>query len=494
MTKRIIALVLLVWAGAAMAVSCSDKGPEEKHSIIFAENPVMAGASAGDFEVAIVADAEWKASSADSWITLKTPTGGASCSFSVAANPETSSRDGKIRFSISGYSKDLTVRQVGNTGRLTLGQSSVDIDTYGTPVEVMVTSAENWTVSSVGASWLKAVPKNGATLTVSAGMNYSGKARTASVVLSTASDQASLSVTQAADNSVFFGASTEEGRVFAYKTGLVSTVTSDRTYTVTDGVDVLEISYVGQVNGSLAPTAVFLYTVDLDKVSLAVTCANDDDSSIKPDDTQLTVVQTIRQQLAAMQSKRGIQVWGGVNGDFFYGSSYGRNNLAQGIVVRRGVVLKDTFDGGTVCTVFALMKDGTGAILTQAEYAARKSSIAEALGGRQRLLQNGDIVSEDTTLEPRTAVGVSADKKTVYLLIVDGRRSNWSTGASYPMMSRMFLAMGASNAINLDGGGSSTFVVHEGTTAALSEFVTKNRPVDNTGDRAVINGIAIVKK
>ena len=70
MTKRIIALVLLVWAGAAMAVSCSDKGPEEKHSIIFAENPVMAGASAGDFEVAIVADAEWKASSADSWICI----------------------------------------------------------------------------------------------------------------------------------------------------------------------------------------------------------------------------------------------------------------------------------------------------------------------------------------------------------------------------------------------------------------------------------------
>ena len=47
-------------------------------------------------------------------------------------------------------------------------------------------------------------------------------------------------------------------------------------------------------------------------------------------------------------------------------------------------------------------------------------------------------------------------------------------------------------AYNLDGGGSSTFLVKDAT--ANKGFKTRNRPTDNTGDRKLPNGLAVVRK
>ena len=139
------------------------------------------------------------------------------------------------------------------------------------------------------------------------------------------------------------------------------------------------------------------------------------------------------------------------------------------------------------------MKDGKAKILTQSQYASQKGNIAEAVGGRQHLLSVGQKVAvSDTSLEPRTAVGVTSDGKKVILLIVDGRRSSYSVGASYAILQNILLAFGAYDGINLDGGGSSTFLV--ANPSADKGFETRNKPTDNTGDRAVPNGIAVVRK
>ena len=195
-----------------------------------------------------------------------------------------------------------------------------------------------------------------------------------------------------------------------------------------------------------------------------------------------------------MQTKRPeIEVLCGVNGDFCYGGEDGRNNLLHGIMYKDGNCLKDTFDGGAACTVFAMMKDGTARIMNQTQYASQKANIQEAIGGRQRLIESGQTVNfTDTRLEPRTAVGVSKDGKKVYLLIVDGRRSGYSIGAEYALLAKIFQMYGVYNAINLDGGGSSTFLVKDAN--ASKGFKTRNRPTDTTGDRKLPNGLAVVRK
>ena len=104
------------------------------------------------------------------------------------------------------------------------------------------------------------------------------------------------------------------------------------------------------------------------------------------------------------------------------------------------------------------------------------------------------MTTTDERLEPRTAVGVTKDRQTVYLLVFDGRNNSWSAGATYDMMAEIFLAAGAWDATNLDGGGSSTFVLAKDGAAGTSvdDYSVLNK-VSQGSERMVVNGIAIVR-
>ena len=82
------------------------------------------------------------------------------------------------------------------------------------------------------------------------------------------------------------------------------------------------------------------------------------------------------------------------------------------------------------------------------------------LGGEARLLNNGNNVapSANEVLHPRTAAGVSSDGKKLILLTVDGRNTGHSLGVTRPELADLLKQYGAWNAINLDGGGSTTLV------------------------------------
>ena len=66
-------------------------------------------------------------------------------------------------------------------------------------------------------------------------------------------------------------------------------------------------------------------------------------------------------------------------------------------------------------------------------------------------------VSDDRELHPRTAVGIDRDTGRILLLVVDGR-SKLSRGYTLVELARMMRRLGAEDALNLDGGGSSTMV------------------------------------
>jgi hypothetical protein len=83
---------------------------------------------------------------------------------------------------------------------------------------------------------------------------------------------------------------------------------------------------------------------------------------------------------------------------------------------------------------------------------------------------------------PRTLAGVRPDG-TLLLVTVDGGRPGWSAGMTLTEAARLMRSLGATDALNLDGGGSSTMVVR-------GEVV--NRPSDRVGERPVGNGLFVL--
>jgi hypothetical protein len=86
-------------------------------------------------------------------------------------------------------------------------------------------------------------------------------------------------------------------------------------------------------------------------------------------------------------------------------------------------------------------------------------SATTVVSGFAVILRDGTITGKDSKLHPRTGAGVSADGKTLWLITIDGRQSKWSGGATTPEMAAWLQSLGADDAINLDGGGTTTMVV-----------------------------------
>lgn len=111
--------------------------------------------------------------------------------------------------------------------------------------------------------------------------------------------------------------------------------------------------------------------------------------------------------------------------------------------------------------------------------------VVEAVGGTPRLVRKGKIsveINEENlkpgfteVTHPRTAIGVTADGKLV-LVTVDGRQSV-STGMSLTDLAELMLSQGCVEAVNLDGGGSTTLAASFGTLNSPSDG--KLRPLPN---------------
>jgi peptidoglycan hydrolase-like protein with peptidoglycan-binding domain len=110
-----------------------------------------------------------------------------------------------------------------------------------------------------------------------------------------------------------------------------------------------------------------------------------------------------------------------------------------------------------------------------------------AIGGNLVLLQDGVVTTESHPRNPRTAVGFSADGLTMWLVTVDGR-STTSVGMTYVELANYMKSLGADDALNLDGGGSTTMVARMPGATTLS---VRNTPSDGA-QRPVPNGIGFV--
>lgn len=85
--------------------------------------------------------------------------------------------------------------------------------------------------------------------------------------------------------------------------------------------------------------------------------------------------------------------------------------------------------------------------------------------GSDQILKNGEVMAmnDDSlvkTAHPRTAIGVSKDGSKVFAVVLDGRSAD-SRGMTLPELGQLFKDLGAYNAVNLDGGGSSAMIARE---------------------------------
>lgn len=97
-----------------------------------------------------------------------------------------------------------------------------------------------------------------------------------------------------------------------------------------------------------------------------------------------------------------------------------------------------------------------------------------AFGGFYTILSGGEKESFSwRSNDSRTAAGLSVDGTVLYLLVVEGERRSRSHGLSYPECADIMLALGASDALQLDGGGSSSLFVN-GTNALSYPALRKN--------------------
>ena len=127
---------------------------------------------------------------------------------------------------------------------------------------------------------------------------------------------------------------------------------------------------------------------------------------------------------------------------------------------------------------FAILSDGTAYMGTHDEYRSMMDAglIQEAIGGfGEFVVQNGQVTGNATYSDaPRTSVGITATGRVV-LMCIDGRQAPFSSGASLQDVGYIMKEAGCVVAINLDGGGSTTFVARQ---PGSDELTVMNRPSD----------------
>lgn len=125
----------------------------------------------------------------------------------------------------------------------------------------------------------------------------------------------------------------------------------------------------------------------------------------------------------------------------------------------------------------------------------RRERLKTLVGGLPRIVVDGrNLPATDSlpgltakfteTRHPRTGVGFSRNGSTVYFVTVDGRQQS-SIGMSLVEFGDLMIELGCYQALNLDGGGSTTMVVEDKIV---------NSPSDASGERSVANALLVVKK
>ncbi len=241
-------------------------------------------------------------------------------------------------------------------------------------------------------------------------------------------------------------------------------------------------------SNSTVPRLVDMYVVEIDMTAPGLAFRTSPSNGALVGDV---TPQTTR----AFVAQIGAQI--GVNASFFSSAGSGQFDV-NGLSVSNGDAYSPFEAGRLDALNVSLNKVATIIRATGTSGTAHQpaTSLYNAVGGNTRLVTNGvNVASSDPAIHPRTAAGVTANGK-LLLFTVDGRNAGHSEGLTYSEMADVLIRWGAKDAINLDGGGSTTLAIDNPLTAANDPQV-KNVPSDALPDsphgkeRAVANSFAV---
>lgn len=220
--------------------------------------------------------------------------------------------------------------------------------------------------------------------------------------------------------------------------------------------------------------------------SIAAGYSDDDIDTIKTG-RNWAMTETTK-QAQSMQTRRKTNVVGAINAGG-YDMSNGRPSGA--------FIMSGTPINAPTGTTFWIDKSGDAHITDAQECnaALAEGNVREAVAGFGDIFENGHARSglDNSTRASRTAIGIKADG-TVVMFMVDGRQAPYSVGMTMAEVAAAMEDLGCEQAVNLDGGGSSTFATQrEGesendTTAGLT---LRCRPSDGY-ERKVSNTIMVL--
>jgi hypothetical protein len=144
----------------------------------------------------------------------------------------------------------------------------------------------------------------------------------------------------------------------------------------------------------------------------------------------------------------------------------------------------DVHDGDTVRVALGLTAGDTSV------------AVSNAVGGRPIVLADSIIPRDVDTegneafrgLHPRSAIGVNRAGTRAFIAVIDGRQPGYSMGMTLRQVGALMQSLGATRALNLDGGGSSVLAVR---TAGAEKATVVNRPSDPT-ERPVGNALGVI--
>lgn len=265
----------------------------------------------------------------------------------------------------------------------------------------------------------------------------------------------------------------------------IQAVEKDVSYQLYDGIQITDAVFTYYTRR----TRMLIAEIDLTKNLTFATCTPDNK------DVMGELQQITAQALKAEES--GKKVFLGINGDV-YGFYQGKDNgyVSAGVFYKDGKIIKDTAAEGFK-NVFCVLKDGSVRLCSFDEFQQIKDKAMQALGGWERLLENGERVdwpvNNNTMLfNPRTFIGVSKDNLKVYIFVIDGRQPDYSNGMRVEDMMYVCEGAGCYHAMNLDGGGSTTIVKRTEQGESV-RFEIMNQPSDKPA-RAVANGLLVIEK
>ncbi|MBR3552821.1 MAG: phosphodiester glycosidase family protein [Clostridia bacterium] len=252
---------------------------------------------------------------------------------------------------------------------------------------------------------------------------------------------------------------------------------SDTKYNIAPGITENRI-ITNKTSGTQQET-VYAVTVDLSAGSTAgVMAAFNDCSDNLSANWQMS---SVRYQAAKAAEKTGRNIVAAFNADIY--------NMQTGEPTGPLVIDGRVHKAALGHPYFGITKDGKpvmGNALTQEVL----DNLQQAAGGFYTLIENGErtpIASQhDEYVAPHTAVGLKADGSLVFMCI-DGRNYPISNSCDNYDLTTILLDLGCVEALNFDGGGSTTYLAkYEGTDA----LVLANHPSDSV-ERKVASSILI---